>query len=171
MSQIYNGNTKRPKPKENHLRILAIPYREFKHFAGNSSKGLGSRRERCQSQVSIFENIPKKLPHLSPKSYRNFTQWFRERHSWSIVVTQLRSVSRLHVNTSSRRILKETTEETTPFGTTRQELSHLGKGVKPDRVIQLRSEEVRTHASYKATRTWENFNRRGTKMIPFSDEL
>ena len=34
---------------------------------------------------------------------------------------------------------------------------------------QLR--EVRTHAGYEATRTWENFNNQVTKMILFSNEL
>ena len=48
---------------------------------------------------------------------------------------------------------------------------HLGKGAKPDSIIQLNCREVRTHASYKATRTWENFNNQGTKMIHFSDEI
>ena len=42
---------------------------------------------------------------------------------------------------------------------------------KPDRIIQLNCGEVRTHASYKATRTWDNFNNQGTKMILLSDEL
>ena len=45
------------------------------------------------------------------------------------------------------------------------------KGAEPDRVIQLNCGEVRTHASYKITRTWENFNNQGTKMILLSDEL
>ena len=35
MSQIYNDNTKRPKPEENQLEILGISSREFMHFAGN----------------------------------------------------------------------------------------------------------------------------------------
>ena len=52
-----------------------------------------------------------------------------------------------------------------------QEPWHSGKGAKPDHVIQLNHREVRTHASYKTTRTWENFDNRGTKMILFSDEL
>ena len=39
------------------------------------------------------------------------------------------------------------------------------------RVIQLNCRELCTHASYKITRTWENFNNRGTKMILLSDEL
>ena len=52
-----------------------------------------------------------------------------------------------------------------------QEPWHPGKDAKPDRVIQLNCGEVRTHASYKATRTWENFNNQGTKMILLSDQL
>ena len=52
-----------------------------------------------------------------------------------------------------------------------QEPWHLGKDAKLDRVTQLNCREMRTHASYKATRTWENFNNQGTKMILLSDEL
>ena len=44
MSQIYNDNTKRPKPKENQLGISA---RKFMHFAGNSAEGLEPGRECC----------------------------------------------------------------------------------------------------------------------------
>ena len=73
MTQIYNDNAKRPKPKENQLGILRISSREFTHFAGNSEEGLGSRRDRCWGYVSIFENTPKKLLHLSLKICRNFS--------------------------------------------------------------------------------------------------
>ena len=59
MSQIYNDNTKRPKPKENQPGILGISSREFTHYIGNSAEGRGSTRERCWGFVSIFENIPK----------------------------------------------------------------------------------------------------------------
>ena len=52
-----------------------------------------------------------------------------------------------------------------------QETRHPGKDAKLDRVIQLNCGEVHTHASYKATRTWENFNSHGTKMIVLSDKL
>ena len=75
MSQIYNDNTKRPKSKENQLGILEVSSREFMHYVGNSAEGLWSRREHCWGYVSIFENTPKKLLHLFPKSCRNFTQW------------------------------------------------------------------------------------------------
>ena len=57
MSQIYNENTKRPKPKENELGILGISSRGFTHYVGNSAEGLGSRRELCWGGVSTFENF------------------------------------------------------------------------------------------------------------------
>ena len=88
MRQIYNGNTKRPKSKENQLGILGISSREFMHFAGNSADGLGPKKQHCCNNVSVFENLPKKLLHLSPKSFHNFTWWFRrEGCSWSIAIT------------------------------------------------------------------------------------
>ena len=65
----------------------------------------------------------------------------------------------------------ETTETAGPFGIMPLEPWDPGEDAKPDRVIQLDCGEVRTHASYKATRTWENFNNRGTKMILLSGEL
>ena len=65
MRQRYNGNTKRPKPKENQLGILGISSREFTHYVGNSAEGLGSRRERCWGYVSIFENTFKSC-RISP---------------------------------------------------------------------------------------------------------
>ena len=40
-----------------------------------------------------------------------------------------------------------------------------------DRIIQLNCGEVHFHASYKTTRTWENFSNRGTKMILPSEKL
>ena len=52
-----------------------------------------------------------------------------------------------------------------------QEPWHPGKDAKLDRVIQLNFREVDTHASYKATRTWENFKNRVIKIILVSDEL
>ena len=73
MSQIHNGNTNRPKLKENQLGILGILSREFTHSVGNSAEGFSSRRECYWGYVSILENKPKKLLHLSPKSCRNFT--------------------------------------------------------------------------------------------------
>ena len=81
------------------------------------------------------------------------------------------SVSRLPANTSSPDISKETTEQAGPFGTMPQEPWHPGKDAKPDCIIQLNCGEVHTHAGYKATRTCQNLNNRGTKMILLSDEL
>ena len=88
----------------------------------------------------------------------NCTYWFRERCDWSIVVTL-----------KPWRILKERTEPAGPFGTMPQEPWHSGKDAKPDRVIQLNCGSAPIQV--KATRTWENFNNRGTKMILLSDEL
>ena len=64
MSQIYNDNTKRPKPKENQLGILGISPTESTHFAGNSAEGLRSRREHCWGYISIYKNTLKKLLQL-----------------------------------------------------------------------------------------------------------
>ena len=73
MSQIYNDNTKKPKPKKNKLGIFGISSREFRHYVGNSAEGLQSKRERCWDYISLFEDTTKKLLHLSPKSCHNFT--------------------------------------------------------------------------------------------------
>ena len=73
MSQIYNDNTKRSKPKKNQLGIIGISARVFMHFAGNSAEGLGSSREHCWVYAAIYENTPKKSLHISPKSCHNFT--------------------------------------------------------------------------------------------------
>ena len=73
MSQIYNDNTKRPKWKESQLGILGISFREFTHFAGNSAYDLGPKREHYCDNVSVFENLPKKLLYLFPKSSHNFS--------------------------------------------------------------------------------------------------
>ena len=69
------------------------------------------------------------------------------------------------------RILKETTKPAGPFETMPQEPWHSRKDAKLDHVIQVNCREVHTHANYKATKTWENFNNWGVKMILFSDEL
>ena len=55
-------------------------------------------------------------------------------------------------------MLKETNKPVGPFGTMPEEPWHPGKGAEPDRVIQRNCGEVRTPASYKITRTWDNFN-------------
>ena len=81
------------------------------------------------------------------------------------------SVLRLHANTSSPDIYWRKWLNQCPFGTMPQEPWHAEKNAKWDCIIQLNCGEVCTHASYKATRTWENFNNQGTKMILLSDEL
>ena len=69
----------------------------------SSAEGLGSRTEHCWGYISIYENTPKKLPHLPP-------------------------------------------------------------------CYPINCGEVRTYASHKTTRTWENFNNRGTRIL-LSDKL
>ena len=69
------------------------------------------------------------------------------------------------------RILKVMTETAGPFGTMPQEPWFPGKGAKLDHGVQINCRKVHTHASYKITTTWENFNNRRTKMIFLSDEL
>ena len=75
MSQIYNDNTKRPKPQEIELGILGISAVEFTHFAGNSAEGLGSRRECCWGYVTYLSMgiHPKSCFFFFPKSCCNFT--------------------------------------------------------------------------------------------------
>ena len=70
MSQIYNDNTKKSKTKENQLGILGISARELMQFAGNSAKGLRSKRERDRESAAGVTYLSMKT---SPKSCRNFT--------------------------------------------------------------------------------------------------
>ena len=77
----------------------------------------------------------------------------------------------LAIQTLMYIILKKMTKPAGPFGTMPQEPQHPGKCVKPDHAIQLNCGEMHSHASYKTTRTRENFNNQGTKMILLSDEL
>ena len=76
MSQIYNDNTKRPKPKENQLGILGISSREFTHFDGNSAGPWVQERALLGRRIYLWE-YTQKVAASSPKIYRNFTQWFR----------------------------------------------------------------------------------------------
>ena len=46
-------------------------------------------------------------------------------------------------------MLKEMTKWVGSFETLPQEAGHVGKGAKPDRIIQLNCGEGRTHTSYK----------------------
>ena len=84
MSQTYNDNTKRLKPKGNQLGILGISSRKFMYSFGNSAESLGSGRECCWGYVSIFENTIKSCC-ISPLKVASTL--IREKHSWNIVVT------------------------------------------------------------------------------------
>ena len=81
-------------------------------FTKNLARGIGFGRERCWGYVSIVVNTSRKPSfeiYLPFKSYCNLTQCFKERCSWSIVIPSLKSVPKLHTNTSNPD-LKETTE-------------------------------------------------------------
>ena len=82
MSQRYTDNIKKPKSKENLLGII-----KTYAFSQKIEQRATGRGERCGDYVSINENTPGKLLHLPLKSCCNFTQWFKEGHSRSIVVT------------------------------------------------------------------------------------
>ena len=60
MSQRYNDNTKRSKPKENQLGILKIY--AFCQKIRQRASGPGD-----SAAVTIYENTPEKLPHLPRK--------------------------------------------------------------------------------------------------------
>ena len=64
IEQHRKSNAERKSARD--LRNLI--YGIYSFTPGNSAEGLGSRRKCCWGYISIFENTPKKLPHLSPKS-------------------------------------------------------------------------------------------------------
>ena len=80
---------------------------------------------------------------------------------------------RLHASNSNPDVYDiEVNDQTTgAFGTMPQEPQNPGKCVKPDHAIQLNCGEMCTRASYKTTRTRENFNNQGIKMILLSGEV
>ena len=66
MSQIYNDNTKRPKPKENQLGILGISSTEFIHSVGNSAEGLEFQRESTAGATYLYLRIHPKIAASLP---------------------------------------------------------------------------------------------------------
>ena len=151
----YNDNIKRPRPQDAQLEILRI-YASCRKI----QKRVSGPGVRCwRYVVHVFENTPKSLVVQGRAQLE---------HSSHIVKVGV-EVTCFHFN--PWRILNETTEPGGLFGTVPQKSWHPGKSAKLDDVIQLNSGEVRTHASHETTRTWENFNKRGTKMALLSGEL
>ena len=75
------------------------------HFARKFSRGPQAQERTLLGYISIYENTPKKLPHLPPKSWNNFIWWFKKEPNWGIAkVMQVRLVLRLYANTSSPSI-------------------------------------------------------------------
>ena len=148
------------------LKAKAIRYsaKDLKNLCilleSSAEGGFGSRRKHCWCYVvSVLENTAVNLV---------VQERVQLEHSSHIVTV---SVEATYLHFNPQHIMKETTDLTGPFGTMPQEPWHPGKEAKPDRVIQINSKKVCTHASYKTTRTWENFNKQGTKMILLSDKL
>ena len=156
MSQTYYDNIKKPKLQDTHS---ARDLKNLRILSQNSAEGFMSRREHCGSYiVSVFENIPKNLLVQGR--------------------VQLEHISHIKIGVEATYIKTSTSDvywrkqpnRQSQFGTMLQETWLPRKHAKPDRVIQQNCGEVRTHASWKITRTWENFNNRGMKMIFLSDE-
>ena len=105
MCQIYNDKTRTPEPKENKQGILGISSQRIQAFWQKFSRGPWVE-ERALLALHIYGNAHKKLLHFPLKSCCNFICWFKEEHSWNTVVTQLRSVSRIHANTLSPDVFK-----------------------------------------------------------------
>ena len=87
MSQIYNDNTKRPKPNKNQQGILGISSGEFRHFAADSASGSG---ESAAGATYLSLSIYPKSCHTFPLKVAVtwlWEGWFREGYSWGIVVT------------------------------------------------------------------------------------
>ena len=87
-------------------------------------------------------------------------------------VTLLRSVLRLHANTSSPDLYWRKW----PNRQAHLELCYSKPDILkrvPNQIVLSNSiaGEVHTYASYKTTRTWENFNNKGTKIFLLSDQL
>ena len=84
MSQRYNDDTKRPKSKENQLEILKIY--AFCQKIQQRASGLGESAVGVLIYLSM--RIQPKSRRIFPaRSCRNFTQWFMEGRSCSILVT------------------------------------------------------------------------------------
>ena len=85
---IYESNILRQHKKAKATRYSARNLKNLCISTENLAEGLRSTRERCWSYVvSVFKNTTKNLVA-------------QEGRSWSNVVTQLRSLSRLHAYTS-----------------------------------------------------------------------
>ena len=65
MSQAYNDNTKRPKPKENQLGILGISSRQFTHSGGNQQRASGSGESAAGATYLSLRIHPKVAASLA----------------------------------------------------------------------------------------------------------
>ena len=162
MSQRYNDNTKRPKLEKNQLGILKIY--AFCRKIQQRASGLGeSVAGVTYPSMRIYPKscciFPLKVGTTLLKGSRNGAVGTQQ--------SQLRSVSRLHANNSSPDIYRRKRLNWWAH----LELCHRNPGLVERVLNWINCGEVHTYASYKTTRTWENFNNLGTKMILVSDEI
>ena len=97
MSQTHNDNTKKAKVERKSAKDLRNLIQGIYAFCWKFSRVPRVRERALLGPRIIFENTPKSC-HIP------FFQWFREKCSWSIVVQQLKLVSRQHANTSSPNV-------------------------------------------------------------------
>ena len=129
------------------LRYLARDLENLHILQENSAEGIGSRRDCYWHYVEyVLENKPKNLVVQGRVQLE---------HSSHIVNVGIKATC-LYFN--PWYIPTETTKPVGLFGTMPQESWHPGKEANPDHIIQLNCGKVRTHASYKTTKTWGNFN-------------
>ena len=64
--------------KDQNHKILSQLSQKFTHFTGKLSRGPRVQERVLWDYISVYENTPKKLPHLHPESCHNFTSWFKE---------------------------------------------------------------------------------------------
>ena len=106
--------TQRPKPQDTQLGILKIYAFSLKIQQRASCPG-----ESAAGVAYLSVRIHPKSCHMFHLKVAT-TKWFKEQRSWSIAVTQLTSVSRLHGNTSTPDVYRKKL----PSWQTLLELSH-----------------------------------------------
>ena len=96
--RLLNDNEKRPEPQDIQLRVSKISAFYQKISQGASALGESAAGSYLSLRIHLKSQF---WNPSSPKGCFNFTQWFMEEHSCTIVITLLGSVSKLHANTSS----------------------------------------------------------------------
>ena len=164
-----NDKTERPKKKENQLGILK--FYTFCQKIQQRPVGLGeSYWERSIGFTYQSRKYIWKVALSSPKKLLQFYLVGQGRaqleHSSHIV--------KVGVEATCWHFKPDIYWRKQPNWWAHLELCHRNPDILervPNQIALSSCGEVCTHASYKTTRTWENFNNWGTKIILFPDEL